>query len=255
MADSDGKKDNEPRSRRSTRPAGRGYEVGVAPPSTPTAARRPLPSSHDGPRRCARGPVLLSIDAAVERRFGDEARERVVALLPDAHADELRRGRPSPLDAHDIDAVRVYVEIASRVLGVDAAGFQELGRAAVDRELAPFVKTLVLPGSLPEVLRRCVSILARLLDFGVWTLVRATSEIGRIRVDDLGLVSPLLRAWYLGVIEGIVRRSVSPDAEVVEIGPSEAGASVFEIEVFLDAGAKGRETASGFSTGSLPSSR
>ncbi len=255
MSDEGAKKDAEPRSRRSTRPAGRGYEVGVAPPSSAASPRRPLPSTHDGPRRCARGPVLLSIDAAIERRFGDEGRERVVALLPDAHADELRRGRPSALDAHDIDAVRVYVEIASRVLGVDAAGFQRLGREAVDRELAPFVKTLVLPGSLPEVLRRCVSILARFLDFGVWTLVRATSEIGQIRVEDLGLVSPLLRAWYLGVIEGIVRRSVSPDAEVVEIGPQEAGASAFEIEVFLDAGQKGLHAASGFSTGPLSSPR
>jgi hypothetical protein len=235
MSDPDSKRDVEPRSRRSSRPAGRGYEVGFAPPP-PNVARRPLPSTPDGSRRCARGPVLLSIDAAIERRFGDEGRERVVALMPDAHAEELRRGRPSALDAHDIDAVRVYVEIASRVLGVDAAGFQEFGRLAVDRELGPFVKTLVLPGSLPEVLTRCVSILAKLLDFGVWTLKRATSEIGSIRVDDLGLVSSLLRAWYLGVIEGIVRRSVSPDAEVVEISPPEAGAPVFEIEVTLEAG-------------------
>ncbi len=226
------KRDPEPRVRRSTRPPGRGYEVGIAPASSPTSARRPPPVA-GGSRRIARGPVLLSIDAEVERRYGDDGRERVVALLPDAHAEELRRGHPSALEAHDIDAVRVYLEIASRVLGMDANVVQDLGRLAVDRELAPFVKTLVLPGSLPDVLKRCVTIIARFLSFGSWQLVRATSEIGTIRVDDVGVLSPLLRAWFLGVLEGVSRRSVSPDAVAVEITRSDA-ASAFEIDVVLD---------------------
>ena len=178
--------------------------------------------------------MLLAIDAEIERRFGDDGRERVVALLPDAHAQQLRRGRPSALEAHDIDAVRVYLEIASRVLGIDAAAFQEFGRVAVDRELAPFVKTVVLPGSLPDVLRRCVTILSRFLSFGTWTVAKATPELGTIRVEEVGVLSPLLRAWYLGVIEGIVRRSVSPDAQVVEAASANAGPSVFEIEVELE---------------------
>ncbi|MBL9021160.1 MAG: hypothetical protein JNL21_03120 [Myxococcales bacterium] len=233
MSDSDSKRDPEPRARRSNRPPGRGYEVGVAPASAPVPTRR-SPPEPDRLRRIARGPVLLAIDAEVERRFGDDGRERVVALLPDAHADELRRGRPSALEAHDIDAVRIYLEIASRVLGIDAATFQDFGRVAVDRELAPFVKTLVLPGSLPDVLRRCVTIVSRFLSFGVWTVVKSTPELGTIRVEDVGVLSPLLRSWYLGVIEGIVRRSVSPDAVVVDTSSVDAGPSVLEIEIELD---------------------
>jgi hypothetical protein len=57
--------------------------------------------------------------------------------------------------------------------------------------------------------------------------------MGTIRVDDVGVLSPLLRAWFLGVIEGVSRRSVSPDAVAVEITRPDA-ASVFEIDVVLD---------------------
>lgn len=247
MPESDSKRDTEPRPRRSTRPPGRGYEVGIAPASVPVSPRRTPPPEPDATRRLARGPILLAIDAEIERRYGDDGRERVVALLPDVHAEELRRGRPTALEAHDIDAVRIYLELASRGLGIDAAGFQEFGRLAVDRELAPFVKTLVLPGSLPEVLRRCVAIISRFLSFGSWTLVRATAELGTVRVEDVGVLSPLLRAWYLGVIEGIARRSVSPDAVVVDTTRPEAGASIFEIEVQLESSSSPKE-------GSSPSS-
>ncbi len=234
MTDAESKREGEPRSRRSSRPVGaHGQEVGatLAAPAAPRRQASPLP----GPRRrCARGLVLLSIDAEIERRFGEEGRERVVALLPDAHAEELRRGRPSALEAHDIEAVRVYVEIASRVLGLDVGDLRELGRAAVEREIAPFVKTLILPATLPEVIQRCPVIVGRFMDFGSWKVDRATTEVGVLHVSDFGMVSPLLRSWYVGVLHGIVERAVSPDVTVSDVTAGDPGSSTFHIEVLLE---------------------
>ena len=177
-----------------------------------------------------RGPLLAGIDGAVVRRFGEEARERIVSLLPDEHADVLRRGRPDPLAAHDVDLLRLYCDLASRVYSLDPAAFRALGRDAVEHELAPFLRTVVLPGRLRDVLPRVVNILSRLADFGVWTLDQTLLDPVILRIDDFLPVTPLLRSFYEGVLERVVQLSVASEARATQL-PAPTASPRFELEV------------------------
>ena len=199
-----------PAMRQSTPPA-LGLDLGLV------AARPAGVAPTRTPGRCARGPVLRSLDGVLERVYGEPERERVVALLPDSHAEELRRGRPSALDTHDIDAVRRYVDIASRVLNIDAAGFLELGRQAVDSDLEPFVATLVRPADFSDLVRRSVAILRCFFDFGTWTTDAESPRRVVLKVEGYESVPPLLRAWLSGVFQRIFERSISPQARAVDL--------------------------------------
>lgn len=181
--------------------------------------------------RCARGIVLRAVDGMIEAAHGDNERERVVALLSDSHAEELRRGRPSALDAHDVDVVRRYVDIASRVLGIDVLGFFDLGRGAVDEELDPFVGTLVKPAEFNDVVRRSVGILRCFFDFGSWSVVAEAPRRATLRIEEFDLVPPLLRSWLLGVVQRIFERAVSPEATALDVTPAMSPVSLFVVEV------------------------
>ncbi len=181
--------------------------------------------------RCARGIVLRSLDAVIESVHGELERERVVALLSDTHAEELRRGRPSALDAHDVEVVRRYTDIASRVLGLDGAAFFELGRVAVDHELSGFVGTLVRPAEFGDLVRRAVAIVRCFFDFGSWTIVTDGPRRATLRIEEFDLVPPLLRAWLLGVVQRIFERAVSPDARVSDATGADHPAALFVMEV------------------------
>ncbi len=175
--------------------------------------------------RCARGPVLASLDGSIERTRGEIDRERVVPLLPDSHAEELRRGSPSLLDAFDIDVVRRYVETAARVLQLTEDAFVEFGREAVDHELAPFVRTLTRPGEMTERIPRMVTIVRALFDFGTWTVshrdepVSSPSRIASdrpvavrhwtLRVTNYEIVPRYLRLWLIGVVSAVLDRATA----------------------------------------------
>jgi serine/threonine protein kinase len=189
--------------------------------------------------RCARGPVLASIDGAIERTRGELDRERVVALLPDSHAEELRRGRPSVLDAHDIDVVRRYIDTAGRVLQLNDKTFRDMGRDALLYELAPFVRTLIRPAEFYDTLNRMVAILKSLFDFGLWSITRAeATEYGpprassahqaTIRITGFELIPNNLRLWLLGVISGILEAAGNTG---VEVSADRSAGTNLEIEV------------------------
>jgi hypothetical protein len=177
--------------------------------------------------RCARGPVLASIDGSIERIFGEIDRERVVALLPDSHADELRRGRPSVLDAHDIDVPRRYLDTASRVLSLRDDVFISMGRDAIAHELGPFVRTLTTPVDLADGLPRILAIARALFDFGNWTLARADRSQPGVRafvvtVSRFELASHRLRLWLIGVLSRIVELQAGHPVAVREASSTEA---------------------------------
>lgn len=212
-----------PAMRASTPPA-LGLDLGLVARPAGTAPTRT-------PGRCARGPVLRSLDGVLERVYGEPERERVVALLPDSHAEELRRGRPNALDTHDIDAVRRYIDIASRVLNIDAAGFIELGRQAVDGDLEPFVATLVRPAEFSDLVRRSVAILKCFFDFGTWSTDAESPRRVVLRVEGYETVPPLLRAWLTGVFQRIFERSVSPQARALDMSKAQPNAATFLLEI------------------------
>jgi len=210
---------------RSSTPPALGLDLGLA------GARQPSPSATRTPGRCARGPVLRSLDAVLERVYGEPERERVVALLPDSHAEELRRGRPSALDTHDIDAVRRYVDIASRVLNIDWSGFFELGRTAVEGELESFVATLVRPAEFSDLVRRSMAIIKCFFDFGSWTVDAESPRRVVLKVEGFESVPPLLRAWLAGVFQRIFERGVSPLARAVDLTKAEGHSATFLLEI------------------------
>lgn len=203
-----------------------------------TRAHSLSPRTHG---RCARGPVLASLDGSLERTRGEMDRERVVALLPDSHAEELRRGSPSLLDAFDIDVVRRYVETAARVLQLSEDAFVAFGREAIDHELAPFVRTLTRPfagvdgqggprpqaaGDMTERIPRMITIVRALFDFGTWTVTHRDETVTppgarsmperpavrrhwTIRVTGYDIVPRYLRLWLVGVVSAILDRAAA----------------------------------------------
>ncbi len=179
--------------------------------------------------RGVRGPLLRSLDASIEAVYGESGRERVVALMPDDHASELRRGRPSALDAHDVDALKLYADIASRILNIDATGFHALGRHAADDELSSLVPTLIRPAALPDVARRSLTILGRLFEFGTWSLGRAEPTRVSIQAEGAELLPPYLRAFFGGVLERVFEHAVGTDVKVVDTSPS-GRTALFELE-------------------------
>lgn len=181
--------------------------------------------------RSARGAVLFGIDGALERTRGELERERIVALLPDTHAEELRRGRPSPLEAHDIEVVRRYVDVASKVLRIDAAGFFALGQSAVDHELVPFVGTLVQSAEFADVLRRSTTLLRAFFEFGAWSVSSQTPRRATVSIEGFDLVPPLVRSWYLGVFQRVFASAVSPAVEVIDVTPASRLPSLFAFEI------------------------
>jgi len=205
-------------------------QAGIAPdipdprPSRPGAGLVPKAAG-----RGIRGPVLRALDAAIEAKYGEGGRERVVALMPDDHASELRRGRPSALDAHDVDAVKLFADIASRILHIDLPAFHALGRFAATDELAGIVGTLLKPAPLPEVARRSVALLCHLFEFGTWTVARADLESTSIRAEGAALLPATLRAFFAGVLEQVLETAVERPVRVVDTSPS-SRASLFELE-------------------------
>ncbi len=226
--------DAEERRRRTTRPPPSGPRNNTPPAlglDLGVAAPHPVPGQQRRPSRCARGPVLRSLDAVLEQVHGEHERERVVALLPDGHADELRRGRPHALDAHDIDVVRRYVDIASRVFRIDQSGFFELGRTAVQGELSVFVATLIRPADFKDVLSRGVAILKCFFDFGSWSSELSSPHSATITVAQFESVPPLLRAWFAGVFQRIFELSVSPAAKVSDVTPNDIAPATMVLSV------------------------
>ncbi|MBK8940485.1 MAG: serine/threonine protein kinase [Polyangiaceae bacterium] len=213
-----------PPSSRGATPPAIGLDLGLV-----SAQRSPTAPRTLG--RCARGIVLRAVDGVIEQTYGDNERERIVALLSDTHAEELRRGRPSALDAHDIDVVRRYVDVASRVLDLDVGDFFELGRRSVDQELASFVSTLVRPADFGDVVRRTVGVVKCLFDFGTWTISAEVPRKATLRIEELDPVPPLLRAWLLGALQRIFERAVSEDARAIDVTPPMSPASSFVIEL------------------------
>ncbi|MFO0550858.1 MAG: serine/threonine-protein kinase [Polyangiaceae bacterium] len=222
------------RQRRSTQPPPVSSRIpALAMPTRDAVARGHLvgPVSPRVAGRTARGVVLHAIDAAIERRFGDLERERIVALLADHHAEELRRGHPSPLDAHDIDLVRRYVDVASRIFALDSSSLFELGRGNVDVELHGFVATLTRPAAFADVVRRSVSIIKCFFDFGTWTVTGLSPRRTRILIEGFDPLPPLLRAWLRGIFQRILECAVGEGALANDVTVPGAPAGVFAFEL------------------------
>jgi serine/threonine-protein kinase len=185
--------------------------VSVVPP-------RPFPPRFAG-RFQVRGPVLCSVDKVIGDVFGAVARDQVVTQMPEVHAREFRDGAINALVAYRLEALDAYMERATATLLRDAGRWREFGRLAVDGELHNVVRTLLRPAvDTAAVVRRGVSIWARLFSFGNWQVGSASGGKVSLTIGELDPAAQPLRLWIAGVVEQTIRRAVRADLRVVVTG-------------------------------------
>jgi serine/threonine-protein kinase len=175
----------------------------------PPVAVRAFPERFSG-RYQVRGPVLRSVDRAVIDRYGRPARDEIVANMPEPYAEDFHNDSINALVAYDLEALDVFLELATTLVVRDPAKWREFGRESIDGELNNVVRTLLRPApDLASVVRRGVTIWARLFSFGSWRV--ATTATGKVtlHIGEVDPASAALRLWLLGVVEQTARRALS----------------------------------------------
>jgi eukaryotic-like serine/threonine-protein kinase len=204
-----------PRTIRNTAEASptRAPDLGVSRSGTATPMR-PFPQRFAG-RYQVRGPVLRSVDRVVTESFGAGARAEIVAQMPDAYSADFRNESINALVGYELEALDAYMEYATYLVVHDASRWREIGRLAVDGELFNVVRTLLRPTpDLTSVIRRGVSIWARLFSFGAWRVSPAPNGKVVLQITDFEPVAQPLRLWVVGIVEQTARRAVRPDSRV-----------------------------------------
>jgi eukaryotic-like serine/threonine-protein kinase len=162
-----------------------------------------------------RGPVLRSVDKVVTEMFGAEVRNEVVAQMPDTYAADFRNDSINALVAYDLEALDAYMEYATTLMIIDAGKWREIGRQGVDGELYNVVRTLLRPTfDVGSLIRRGVSIWARLFSFGAWRVSSLPSGKVALNIAEFDAVAQPLRQWVVGVVEQTARRAVRSDVRV-----------------------------------------
>lgn len=193
---------------------------------------RPFPPRFAG-RYQVRGPVLRSVDKGIVDMFGAEARDELVAQLPERYAAEFRGGAINALVAYELEAVDAYMERASSLLVRDRARWREIGRLSVDGELHSVVRTLLRPAfDLGAVVRRGITTWARLFSFGAWRVQTPQSGKVVLTIGEFDPVPQPLRLWVVGVMEQVVRRAVRADARVFITSGEQDFAPELTCEIF-----------------------
>jgi serine/threonine protein kinase len=188
--------------------SGRPTSVGIATPM------RPFPQRFAG-RFQVRGPVLRSVDRVVTDLFGPDARAEIVEQMPEIYSADFRNDSINALVGYQLEALDAYMEYATSLIVHDTSRWREIGRLAVDGELYNVVRTLLRPTpDLSSVIRRGVSIWARLFSFGAWRVSPAPTGKVILQISDFEPVAQPLRLWIIGIVEQTVRRAVRSDARV-----------------------------------------
>jgi serine/threonine-protein kinase len=159
-----------------------------------------------------RGPVLRAVDQAVRERYGDGARDRVVAKMPGTWGSDLRDNSINALVSYEIEMLDTYLDIATQDVVRDANEWRAVGRAAVDGQLATLLRHVVkkeTDGS--AFVRRGVGVWAKLFDFGAWNVSPLAAWHVELKVGEFDAASRPLRLWLVGMIEQSARRAAGPD--------------------------------------------
>ena len=160
--------------------------------------------------------MLRSVDRVVTELFGAEARDEIVAQMPETYSADFSNDSINALVGYQIEALDPYMEYASSLVVHDINRWREIGRLAVDGELYSVVRTLLRPTpDLTSVIRRGVSIWARLFSFGAWRVSPSPTGKVLLQVTDFDPVAQPLRLWVVGIVEQTARRAVRPDARVM----------------------------------------
>lgn len=202
---------------------------------------RQLPAHVRG--KChARGTLARAVCSWIERGYGEEDRDAVLTLLPDAVAESFRTDTFNALVWYDLDAIDAFVEAASATLmGGEMKTWRELGRENFENDLGPIFRpntrstnNLVSPVTL---LKRLPLAWGKVFDFGNVKVgdpepaTRAERERILIRIDGFDAASLALRYACIGITEGMLRGAAMSDLNVRVLSGETSFARDFEYEV------------------------
>jgi serine/threonine-protein kinase len=175
---------------------------------------RPFPKRFEGKYQ-VRGPVLRSVDKSIVDVYGKSARDGVVSQMPSQYGSEFRHDSINALVGYELEALDVYMEIATAMLLPDLTQWRHLGRQAVGGELFNVLRTLLRPSSdLLALIRRGVSTWSRLFTFGSWRVAKGASGKVALQISEFDPASLPLRLWVVGMIEETACRAMSGDVKV-----------------------------------------
>ena len=195
---------------------------------------RPFPARFAGQYQ-VRGPVLRSVDRSIIDEYGKSAREDVVAQIPARYGDDFRHDSINALVGYELEALDVYMELATSLVLRDVERWRDLGRLAVPGELHGLVRTLfarVTP-DIAGLVRRGTSIWQRLFTFGSWRV--ATGPTGKVmlHIGDFDPASLPLRLWVVGMIEETARRASGAGVRVTITAGEIGFTSDLACEIYL----------------------
>jgi serine/threonine-protein kinase len=204
----------------------------VTPTRTSAVVVRPFPPRFAGKYQ-VRGPVIRCVDKVVIDLFGPEARDEIVAQMPDEWAADFHNDSINALIPYGLEVIDAYMEYASALVVHDTGRWREIGRLAVDGELHNVVRTLLRPAvDLGSMIRRGVSTWARLFSFGAWKVGTSPSGKVLLTIGEFDAVAQPLRLWIVGVIEQTARRAVRADVRVTFLSGEQDFTPEIQCEIY-----------------------
>jgi serine/threonine-protein kinase len=200
--------------------------IPVASPSqTPTTAltfaSRPLPQHVKG--RChVRGTLPRAVFRWLERAYGRDALEPVLAAIPSDVAMAFRSDAFNALVWHDLEPLDTFIEAATTILlERDAVRWRRLARENFAHDLATILRPSARLVDVVKLCERAATGWARIFDFGKVVVVPIESGRSSIQVFGFDAVSLALRYAFVGTMDGLLESGAVPGAAIrIVVGES-----------------------------------
>jgi hypothetical protein len=192
---------------------------------------RPLPAHVKG--RChARGTFPRAVHRWLERAYGKNALDAVLAMLPHEHANAFRSDAFNALVWHELEAVDMLMEAATaKLMAGDSTSWRKLARSNFTNDLSTILRPSSRLVDPPKLLERAATGWTRIFDFGKVTV--AQTEKGKIALSVLGFeaASLCVRYVFVGTTEGLLDSVALPDANLRIVAGESNFARDLELEL------------------------
>jgi serine/threonine-protein kinase len=217
-------------------PAARRTSSMPSPPrriSTPSSSwtPRPLPVHVKG--RChARGTFPRAVFRWLDRAYGREAVDGVLALLPRVHAEDFRADAFNALVWYEIEPIDMLMEAAtSLLLGGRTAAWRTLARNNFAHDLASLLRPSSRLVDADALLRRSGAGWGRIFDFGSVRVTPIAEGRITLAVDGFEAASLAIRYAFVGTTEGLLESAGIREATVQIVSGESSFAHDFQLEV------------------------